>query len=383
MGPYLDVIEHEYLDGIIREGLSSFKLVLGGYGAGKTHFLYLVRDLAWKMNYLVSYVTLSPAECPFSALAQVYTSVLSNLTARMKVNTPPVRGIGPLLRSWFQAHKDSGPEWLENYRRGLTLVESTSFANAMAHALSAFVEEDEKTFNRVLLWLSGEQGRGRSLTELGISEGITRSTAFRMIRSLVQWSRAAGFTGTIFLFDEAERGLSLSSLAEKREALDNLRQLVDECGSSKLPSAMFFYAVPDEIQLLEGSGTVYEALKQRLQGIFSQISPSGVRIDLERIELDPEEFLKEVGTKLSRIYEKAYGITFDESVVEESIGNLARAAGESLFAEVSYRRLFIQSLVSAFHMLRHKPHIALQEDEGTALIRGTLRSVETSLHGTQ
>ena len=55
---------------------------------------------------------------------------------------------------------------------------------------------------------------------------------------------------------------------------------------------------------------------------------------------------------------------------------------ESLFAEVSYRRLFIQSLVSAFHMLRHKPHIALQEDEGTALIRGTLRSVETSLHGT-
>jgi hypothetical protein len=191
----------------------------------------------------------------------------------------------------------------------------------------------------------------------------------------------AGFTGTVILFDEAERGLSLSSASQRREALDNLRQIVDECGSSRLPSAMFFYAVPDEFQLLEGGGTVYEALKQRLQGIFSQISPSGVRIDLERIELKPAAFLEEVGVKLASIYERAYGIAFDESVVSLSIRNLAQAAGESLFAEVSYRRLFIQSLISAFHMLRHKPDNPIREDEGTALIRGTLRSVEVSLRG--
>ena len=44
---YLGVIESAYLQDLIiaAEG-SSFKLVQGTYGSGKTHFLYCVRDMA-------------------------------------------------------------------------------------------------------------------------------------------------------------------------------------------------------------------------------------------------------------------------------------------------------------------------------------------------
>ena len=46
---YLRVIDSVYVQDLIctAEG-SSFKLVQGTYGAGKTHFLYCVRDLAWR-----------------------------------------------------------------------------------------------------------------------------------------------------------------------------------------------------------------------------------------------------------------------------------------------------------------------------------------------
>jgi len=39
LGPYLGVIEAEYLHDFIREGGSSFKIVVGPYGGGKTHLL--------------------------------------------------------------------------------------------------------------------------------------------------------------------------------------------------------------------------------------------------------------------------------------------------------------------------------------------------------
>ena len=62
--PYLTVIEKEYLSGFVRQGGSAFKMVVGVYGGGKTHFLYCVRDLAWKHNFVVSYVDLRQGEKP-------------------------------------------------------------------------------------------------------------------------------------------------------------------------------------------------------------------------------------------------------------------------------------------------------------------------------
>jgi len=45
---YLNTIEKEYLKEFIKGGGSAFKMVIGAYGEGKTHFLYSIRELAWK-----------------------------------------------------------------------------------------------------------------------------------------------------------------------------------------------------------------------------------------------------------------------------------------------------------------------------------------------
>ncbi len=54
----LDAIKEEYLATFIKDGGSSFKLVVGIYGGGKTHFLYCVRDAGWAQHFAVSYVSL-------------------------------------------------------------------------------------------------------------------------------------------------------------------------------------------------------------------------------------------------------------------------------------------------------------------------------------
>jgi len=93
---YLRVVEDEYLKGILRFNLSSFKLITGNYGGGKTHFLYSVRDRAFRNNFCVAYVSLNPTECPFDKLELVYRQIASNLMAPHATDRPvEEKGRGP------------------------------------------------------------------------------------------------------------------------------------------------------------------------------------------------------------------------------------------------------------------------------------------------
>src|SRR5919108_4695459 len=61
----LNAIDKHYLTSYLAEGGAVFKLVVGDYGSGKSHFLYCVRDRAWERNFAVSKVDLSPKESPY------------------------------------------------------------------------------------------------------------------------------------------------------------------------------------------------------------------------------------------------------------------------------------------------------------------------------
>jgi len=259
---------------------------------------------------------LSATECPFDRLELVYKILLLiyfSLNPYNMLKSWEI-GIEALLRNWYEQVKEE-----KNFISLIKNLESTSFVNAIKGALSALADDNEELFYSLTQWLKGEDISRELKAEYRISERIDRTNAFRMLRSLVQLINQMGYSGLIFLFDEAERGMSISSSRDRRRALDNLRQIIDECGNSKLPGAMFFYAIPDENLLLEGSGGVYEALNQRIRSSFTKVNPMGVKINLEDVGIPPEEFLKELGNKLAKIFEIAYFFEFDKRVLEESL----------------------------------------------------------------
>src|SRR5579859_7233438 len=73
----LNAIDAHYLGSYLAEGGAVFKLVVGDYGSGKSHFLYCVRDRAWERNFAVSKVDLSPKESPYDDQKRVYAAVAS------------------------------------------------------------------------------------------------------------------------------------------------------------------------------------------------------------------------------------------------------------------------------------------------------------------
>jgi hypothetical protein len=368
--PYIKVIENEYFEDILKYNLSSFKLIVGNYGGGKSHFLYLIRNLAWKHNYATSYVSLSATECPFDRLELVYKSIALNIISPLNPYNMLKSweiGIEALLRNWYEQVKEE-----KNFISLIKNLESTSFVNAIKGALSALADDNEELFYSLTQWLKGEDISRELKAEYRISERIDRTNAFRMLRSLVQLINQMGYSGLIFLFDEAERGMSISSSRDRRRALDNLRQIIDECGNSKLPGAMFFYAIPDENLLLEGSGGVYEALNQRIRSSFTKVNPMGVKINLEDVGIPPEEFLKELGNKLAKIFEIAYFFELDKRVLEESLRNIISVTLESQFLDVSYRRIFVVAVIDAFQRIKEN-NVPINKTTARELFRSTTR----------
>ena len=359
---YLRTIDEDYLGSFVKDGGSAFKMVIGVYGGGKTHFLYCIREIAWNYDYIASYIVLSPEQTPFYKLEQVYRTIASNL---IYPQTPEEllsgydRGIEAVIKAWYsrkyQEMAGKLPEEvisqeLNAYASALGPYESTSFRNAVKGAFLSLTERRDDDFTLIIQWLEGENPPKNLLKDFKIFEKIDKSTAFKMIRSLVQWVRDIGYAGIVVLMDEAEQTPSMTT-KQKAALLSNMRELIDECGHTNFRNAMWFYAVPDE-NFLEGRTQVYEALRQRLSSVFdAETNPTGVKIYLEETSADPIELLTDIGRKLSTIYEVAYSVKFETGALDETIVDIAKAAYERKL-EIGYKREFVKNVIEALHRLR-------------------------------
>jgi hypothetical protein len=374
LDPYLDVIRDDYLATYIQDGGAAFKLVVGIYGGGKTHFLYSVRDMAWEQNFVVSYVSLkSSGECPFHRLELVYKAIAGGLLAPLgeeERNPDDLKGMTNFLRTWYVSRVSeyrsrgmdnaSAAKAVDDEIGQLDTTTSISFRNAIVKALRALAAGQDRQFDEMCQWLLGEDGIRSSLMQHGVNEKIDKTTAFKMIRSLGQIIRQMGYSGLVVLLDEAERVPSLST-KQREQHLSNLRELIDECGLSTFQGLMLFYAVPDE-NFLDGRTQVYEALRQRLSTQFDDLNPYGVRIGLEKLVVDPEDFLTQVGNKIVPIFNLAHNKTLDPQLAGDLVTKVADLAYSQRFADDGYKRLFVQKLVQGLRYLRAKGTVPSAEE---------------------
>ncbi len=383
LDPYLKVLEEDYLKSLVREGGSSFKMVVGTYGGGKTHFLYSVRELAWKHGFLVSYCPLSPNDSPFYKLEKVYRAVVANL---MRPLTPDEllagseKGMVPFLKAVHQdviegLQADQVPDEARAERLHAIAADATrdlenpNFGRAVRAALDALTDDRRETFEEAVRYLQVD-GYDRAIhRELGILHAVERGQAFSMLRSLVAFIRALNYNGLVILFDEVEQvGAMLSK--QKEMMLSNLREMVDQCGSASFANVMVFYAIPNEHFLTEGRSPAYEALRQRIQTVFDYTNPTGVKIRLDRLGRDPRALMIEIGTRLASVYETAYDVEFPLERKGQVVSVLADAVKERAFGDIGYKRLFVQALVRALHALRLGRDVEVDGEFAARMLEG-------------
>lgn len=385
----LNAIDTHYLGSYLADGGAVFKLVVGDYGSGKSHFLYCVRERAWQRDFAVSKVDLSPKESPYDDQRRVYSAVAESVIwheadALAEDERGLTRFLEGTLRRLVHRHgmdvEDDGASEIPEVRAFLqtltsTPIDSLSYHRAVEGYFNALLRGQTLRMESLERWLHGEEVSPedmRDLRSIGVTEKINKNNAFKMLRSLCQTVRALGYTGLALLFDEGDRMLSIGGKAEKT-ATDNLREVIDRCRED-LPGALFMYAVPPDF--LHTVVPKYPALQQRVQAAsyFSRANPFSPQIDLDHLDLPDEQLLKEIGYRLLAIFEVAFGVKFDADLQAGNIDAFSEAARNSYLA-ISHRRLFIKALITEWYRQKEEGQKSLTVDTAAALIKGQSESL--------
>jgi hypothetical protein len=386
----LNALDTQYLGSYLADGGAVFKLVVGDYGSGKSHFLYCVRDRAWQRQFAVSKIDLSPKESPYDDQRRVYAAVASaivwhELGSLTEDEVGLTRFIESTLRRLLASHQmdiqDEGAESVPEVRALVQTLESTvmdslSFHKAILGYCYALFRGQERRMESLERWLLGEEVSPedmRDLRQIGVTEKINKQNAFKMLRSLCQAVRALGYNGLALLFDEGDRMLSIGGKAEK-VATDNLREVIDRC-REELPGALFMYAVPPDF--LHTIVPKYPALQQRIQAVsfFSKSNPFSPQINLEHLDIPDEQLLEEIGLRLLPIFEIAYAHELDADTQNQNIIALSAAARRSYLA-ISHRRLFVKALIMEWYRQKEEGERTFSLEEAERLIKGQHASLQ-------
>lgn len=385
----LNAIDTHYLGSYLADGGAVFKLVVGDYGSGKSHFLYCVRERAWQRDFAVSKVDLSPKESPYDDQRRVYSAVAESVIwHETDALAEDERGLTRFLEGTLRrlAHRhgleveDEGIAEIPEVRAFLqtltnTPIDSLSYHRAVEGYFNALLRGQSLRLESLERWLHGEEVSPedmRDLRSIGVTEKINKNNAFKMLRSLCQTVRALGYTGLALLFDEGDRMLSIGGKAEKT-ATDNLREVIDRCRED-LPGALFMYAVPPDF--LHTVVPKYPALQQRVQAAnyFSRANPFSPQINLDHLDLPDEQLLREIGYRLLAIFEIAFGVKFDADLQASNIDAFSEAARNSYLA-ISHRRLFIKALITEWYRQKEEGQKPLTVETAAALIKGQSESL--------
>ena len=372
---YLKIIGDVYVEDLIRnlEG-SSLKLVQGIYGAGKTHFLLCVRDLAWRNDLLTAMVTLSPKESPFHRPLAIYRAVAQRIELR-DADGDETRGIDDVIRHDLDARvtrdgKEAARAWIDALSRAP--ITRHSFRDAVVGFMRATLDGDEERAQRLAAWLRGEELTVAQAKAANVFEVPSNENGFAMLRSLVQLVPRLGHEGVVLLLDEAERRLSVEAKPTKAsaEAMDHLRELVDLCGRDELPRTLILYAVTPAF--IANVLPLYPALQQRLGHPIQFLSPHNPKapvIDLEALDLAPQRLLVELGRRLLRVARRAYDWSPDEKIAQTNLERLAALVSDEVL-EAGHRRFFVKLWIRLLDQQRIGGERELEAGDLEGLVRG-------------
>ncbi|MCA9320264.1 MAG: DUF2791 family P-loop domain-containing protein [Planctomycetes bacterium] len=382
----LDFLREDYLVPMKEIGRnSSFKVVQAPFGGGKTQFLHCLREVAWDLGFATSLVGVSPKECPFHDARKIYEAVVRAIELPPKrLEEEPRPGIDEVFRQVAQDRvrrygEDVFKEWLDD-EFSRSRVESRAFLRAAHLFMLAVIDREHETEDLLRSYFFCERVQPSELAPFGIRESVDESNAFRYLRSVVQTLRALELPGVVLLFDELDRVMSLT-VKKRKEIGDNLRQMIDHCGQSTLPSMLWAYAVPPEFMV-----TVvpeYPALQQRLKtpgASFGPSNPMSPIIDLDRMPMSASELLEQIGERLLLLFEKGHDIQFDEALQRRNLHNLALELGSSLL-ESGTRRTFVKAAVQMLHGQRRDGESAVMEREISALAQRSAAEAPPRMEG--
>lgn len=286
----------------ITDSGSSFRVVIGEYGSGKTFFLNVVRAIAMEKKLVTMHADLNPDRRLHATGGQarsLYAELAKNLSTRTKPDGGALPGVVEKFISQAKSEaKASGKSSETVVRERLDhlaeMVNGYDFAEVIAAYCRGFDEGNEQLKADAVRWLRGEfTTKTDARAALGVRTIIDDASIYDQLKLLARFIRLAGYCGLMVCLDELVNLYKLSNTQARNANYEQiLRILNDSLQGSAEGLGIVLGGTPEFLMDTRRGLYSYAALQSRLaENTFAKagmVDYSGPVLRLA--SLTPEDF---------------------------------------------------------------------------------------------
>lgn len=286
----------------VADGGSSFRIVIGEYGAGKTFFLNLVRAIGLEKKLVTMHADLNPDRRLHATGGQarsLFAELVKNMSTRTKPDGGALAGIVEKFIAQAKSEAKATGRSNEDVIRGqlgqLTeMVNGYDFADVLASYRRGFEEGNEQLKNDAIRWLRGEfTTKTDARAALGVRTIVDDASMYDQLKLLGRFVRMAGYSGLMICLDELVNLYKLANVQARNSNYEQILRILNDSLQGSAEGVGFVLGGTPEFLLDTRRGLYsYAALQSRLaENTFATnglVDYSGPVIRLAA--LTPEDF---------------------------------------------------------------------------------------------
>lgn len=258
----------------IAEGGSTFRLIIGDYGSGKTFFLNLIRSIALEKKLVTVNADLSPNRRIYATAGQarnLYSELMRNLSTRTKPDGNALLGV--VERFITAARQEANQKQIDIsdiIHERLALIKEMVGGYDFAKVIDAYWRGhkigNEELKSNAVRWLRAEYTtKTDARKDLDIRTIISDSSFYDSLKLMSLFVRQAGYSGLLVNLDEMVNLYKLSSTQARTSNYEQILRILNDCLQGPAEHIGFLLGGTPEF-LLDTKRGLYsdEALKSRL-----------------------------------------------------------------------------------------------------------------------
>ena len=369
----------------VADGGSTFRLVIGEYGAGKTFFLNLVRSVGLEKKLVVVNADLNPDRRLHATGGQarsLYSELMRNLATRMKPEGGAISGVVEkfVANSIAEAKTkkitptDAIHMKLEQLKE---MVNGYDFAEVITQYWRGFEDGNEQLKSDAIRWLRGEfSTKTDARQSLGVRSIIDDSSFYDQLKLLARFIRLTGYSGLLVCLDEMVNLYKLANTQARNSNYEQILRILNDSLQGSAEGLGFVLGGTPEFVMDPRRGLYsYPALQSRLaENTFAKnglVDFTGPMVRLAN--LSPEDLYVLLG-KLRHVY--AFGdvtkYLLPDSALEAFMMHCQKRLGEAYFRTP---RTTIAAFINLLCVLEQNPgtswqtllgQVEIEKDKGGA-----------------
>jgi hypothetical protein len=366
----------------IAAGGSTFRFVIGRYGAGKSFMLQLLRNAALTQGFVVADADITPERrlvgSGGSGLA-TYRELIHHLSTKSR---PDGGALSVILERWIagiqtQVAQSTGKrpaddgfdDLVEDKIREVTqdvadLVNGFEFASVIIAYWSGYRNDEPSKKEAALRWLRGEFAtRTEARSALGVRVIIDDDTWYDYIKLMAKFVADIGYKGLIVMLDEAIHLAKIPASVTRQNNYDKLLAIFNDSMQGRVAHLGTFIGGTPQFLEDPRRGLFTDPAWQRRTSQSRLLVQSGIKDEIAPVmRLEPlhQKDLAQLLQRLSDVHQTHY--SYQSKLSTQDFKTVLHVIGDRMGAEAFLTPgEIVRDFIGVLNVLHQNPKMSISE----------------------